>query len=111
MAALKAGDRVEHVSDASLGVGVVDFVKEVADVRTASVVWGGAPRSSCITPRRNFASSRIWPASSRAQGQAPRCRSSYGFSAAGSRPATSKPAKSRTSRSTCCRTRSSSRTV
>ena len=42
MAVLKAGDRVEHVSDASLGVGVVEFVRQVADVRTAYVVWSGA---------------------------------------------------------------------
>jgi superfamily II DNA or RNA helicase len=41
MAALKEEDRVEHVSDASLGVGVVDYVKEVAGVRTASVIWNG----------------------------------------------------------------------
>jgi hypothetical protein len=42
MAVLKAEDRVEHVSDAALGVGVVDYVKEVAGVRTAYVVWNGA---------------------------------------------------------------------
>jgi len=42
MAALKPGDRVEHVSNASLGVGVVKFVDEVADVRQAYVVWDGA---------------------------------------------------------------------
>jgi superfamily II DNA or RNA helicase len=42
MAALKAGNRVEHMSDASLGVGVVEFVKQVADVRTVYVVWSGA---------------------------------------------------------------------
>lgn len=42
MAALKAGDRVEHVSDASLGVGVVDYVKEVAGDRAAHVVWNGS---------------------------------------------------------------------
>jgi superfamily II DNA or RNA helicase len=42
MAVLKAGDRVEHVSDASLGVGVVAFVQEVAGARSAFVAWGGA---------------------------------------------------------------------
>jgi superfamily II DNA or RNA helicase len=42
MAVLKAGDRVEHVGDPSLGVGVVDYMKEVAGVRTAYVVWNGA---------------------------------------------------------------------
>jgi superfamily II DNA or RNA helicase len=42
MAVLKAEDRVEHVSDASLGVGVVDYVKPVAGVRTVYVVWAGA---------------------------------------------------------------------
>jgi hypothetical protein len=41
MATLKQGDRVEHVTDASLGVGVVKFVEEVADVRSAYVVWDG----------------------------------------------------------------------
>jgi superfamily II DNA or RNA helicase len=42
MAVLKAGDRVEHVSDASLGVGVVRFVQEIAGDRSAFVSWGGA---------------------------------------------------------------------
>ncbi len=42
MDALKAGDRVEHVSDQSLGVGVVDYVKQVADSRTVAVVWNAA---------------------------------------------------------------------
>jgi superfamily II DNA or RNA helicase len=41
MAMLKAGDRVEHMKDKSLGVGVVQFVNQVADVRTAFVVWSG----------------------------------------------------------------------
>jgi len=41
MAALKAGDRVEHVTDASLGDGIVKLVDEVAGVRTAYVVWNG----------------------------------------------------------------------
>lgn len=44
MAGLRAGDRVEHVNDSSLGVGIVDYVKDVADVRTAYVVWGGTTR-------------------------------------------------------------------
>ncbi len=42
MAALRAGDRVEHVSDASLGVGVVRFVEEIAGARSAFVTWAGA---------------------------------------------------------------------
>lgn len=42
MTMLKAGDRVEHVSDASLGVGVVRFVEEIAGERSAFVAWGGA---------------------------------------------------------------------
>ena len=42
MAVLKAGDRVEHVSDASLGVGVVRFVEEIAGARSSFVAWGGA---------------------------------------------------------------------
>ena len=62
MAALKAGDRVEHVSDASLGVGVVEFVEEIAGVRTCVRRLGRGDRTSRGTPRRNFASSRIWPA-------------------------------------------------
>src|SRR6516165_4697992 len=41
MPALKIGDRVEHQSDPSLGVGVVEFVKQVADIRTAYVAWNG----------------------------------------------------------------------
>ncbi|HME69131.1 MAG TPA: SNF2-related protein [Myxococcota bacterium] len=42
MAALKIGDRVEHVSDPSLGAGVVRFVEEIAGGRSAYVAWGGA---------------------------------------------------------------------
>jgi superfamily II DNA or RNA helicase len=42
MAVLKAGDRVEHVSDASIGVGVVLFVQEIAGASTAFVEWDGA---------------------------------------------------------------------
>ena len=42
MAALKEGDRVEHQNDASLGVGVVRFVEEIAGGRSAYVLWGGA---------------------------------------------------------------------
>ena len=42
MAVLKARDRVEHVNDASLGVGVVRFVEEIAGERSAFVAWGGA---------------------------------------------------------------------
>ena len=42
MAVLKAGDRVEHVSDASLGVGVVRFVDQVAGAWMMFVTWGGA---------------------------------------------------------------------
>ena len=42
MAPLKPGDRVEHVTDASLGVGIVKFVEEIAGVRSAFVAWGGA---------------------------------------------------------------------
>ncbi len=42
MAVLTRGDRVEHVSDASLGVGVVQFVEEVANVPRAHVAWGAA---------------------------------------------------------------------
>lgn len=42
MAVLKAEDRVEHTSDASLGVGVVRFVQEIAGERSAFVAWGGA---------------------------------------------------------------------
>jgi superfamily II DNA or RNA helicase len=41
MTTLKEGDRVEHVSNKSLGAGIVDYVKEVAGVRTAFVVWNG----------------------------------------------------------------------
>jgi superfamily II DNA or RNA helicase len=40
--ALKKGDRVEHRSDASLGVGVVRFVEEIAGDRSVVVAWGGA---------------------------------------------------------------------
>jgi superfamily II DNA or RNA helicase len=43
MAALKEGDRVEHLNDKSLGVGAVRFVEEIAGVRSAYVAWGGAP--------------------------------------------------------------------
>lgn len=39
MAALKAKDRVEHRSDASLGVGIVQFTHEVADVQSLHVAW------------------------------------------------------------------------
>jgi superfamily II DNA or RNA helicase len=49
MVALKAGDRVEHVSDASLGVGVVDFVKEIAGDRIAYIAWNGAPEPQRYT--------------------------------------------------------------
>jgi superfamily II DNA or RNA helicase len=42
MAPLKVGDRVEHRSDPSLGVGIVRFVDEVAGERSAFVSWGGA---------------------------------------------------------------------
>jgi superfamily II DNA or RNA helicase len=41
MGPLKRGDRVEHVTDASLGVGDVRFVEEIADVPMAYVVWSG----------------------------------------------------------------------
>ena len=41
MAALKAGDQVEHVSDPSLGVGVVEFVKEFGGDCSANVTWDG----------------------------------------------------------------------
>jgi len=42
MAALNIGDRVEHISDPSFGVGVVRFVEEIAGDRSAFVAWGGA---------------------------------------------------------------------
>ncbi len=42
MTALKEGVRVEHQSDASLGVGVVRFVEVIAGARSAFVAWGGA---------------------------------------------------------------------
>ena len=42
MAPLRPGDRVEHVTDPSLGVGIVKFVEEIAGVRSAFVAWGGA---------------------------------------------------------------------
>jgi superfamily II DNA or RNA helicase len=42
MATLKAGDRVEHQSDGSLGVGVVRFVEQIAGTWNAYVSWGGA---------------------------------------------------------------------
>jgi len=49
MAMLKAGDRVEHVSDASLGVGVVCFVREIAGASSAFVEWGGAAVAQSYT--------------------------------------------------------------
>ena len=49
MAVLKAGDRVEHVSDASLGVGVVCFVREIAGATSAFVEWGGATVAQSYT--------------------------------------------------------------
>src|SRR5437016_3239950 len=42
MAAFKPGDRVEHMTDPSLGVGVVEFVRRVAEVQTVYVAWSGA---------------------------------------------------------------------
>ena len=42
MAALKSGDRVEHVNDASLGIGIVRFVEEIAGDQNAFVAWSGA---------------------------------------------------------------------
>src|SRR4051794_36625028 len=42
MTALKAGDKVRHVSDEKLGVGVVRFVDEVAGARNVYVAWDGA---------------------------------------------------------------------
>jgi superfamily II DNA or RNA helicase len=41
MAALKTGDQVVHRTDASLGVGVVRFVDEIAGHRNVWVVWNG----------------------------------------------------------------------
>jgi superfamily II DNA or RNA helicase len=46
MTMLKQGDRVEHVTDGSLGVGVVDYAKEVAGVGQAYVVWSGATEAN-----------------------------------------------------------------
>ncbi len=42
MAVLQVGNRVEHVCDVSLGVGFVEFVKQVAGIQTVYVVWSGA---------------------------------------------------------------------
>lgn len=39
MDALKMGDRVEHVTDASRGVGLVKYVEEVAGDRNVYVLW------------------------------------------------------------------------
>ncbi len=41
MGELKRDDRVEHVTDASLGTGVVQFVQEIAGVRAVYVAWNG----------------------------------------------------------------------
>lgn len=41
MAALNRGDLVEHVTSASLGVGNVIFVEDVAGARNVYVVWSG----------------------------------------------------------------------
>jgi superfamily II DNA or RNA helicase len=42
MAAFQPGDRVEHISYASLGVGVVRFLEEIAGSRIIYVAWSGS---------------------------------------------------------------------
>ena len=111
MAALKAKDRVEHKNDTSLGVGVVQFVDQIADVLKAHVRWGGATGLEGWYTEAQLCVVQDLAGQLASAGPAPRYRSSCGFWAAGSRHATNRPARSRTSRLTCCLTKSLSPTA